>query len=329
MTSTDTSTDPDREARRLELERRVAAWQEAKAQPVTKTTEAERGHEFGMISIGDFLAKRGAVDPATAASCARCNGVGKVRGQALRWDAELGLVYPPGYWCDCPMGQARQAEQESEQQAREQAQSERQAKVRQERALQLFGQAAIPPFMAAWTFETYGLAGGNLDMLALVRDYAQQGCVNTVGQQKRSLALLGKTGVGKTGLAICCLRAKLEAGVPGLFVEWTMLLARLRQTFKHRPGEATEDEVMRSLLEVDFLVLDDVGDPLLDEEASRFTREVLYEVVNERHNHCRPFVLTSNLTAAQMEQQFHGRLWWRLAEVALVVDMPGRNLRAR
>ena len=56
-------------------------------------------------------------------------------------------------------------------------------------------------------------------------------------------------------------------------------------------------------------------------------QRILYQLVNHRHNHRLPLLITSNLAPGQFAKQFGMRTFERVAESCAVVALGGRNLR--
>lgn len=104
------------------------------------------------------------------------------------------------------------------------------------------------------------------------------------------LFLEGQPGVGKTHLAVAVLKQVIEAtGARGLFFDTRELLRLIRSTYD--PSiRTTEVEVLRPVLHVDLLVLDDLG----AEKTSEWVDETMNLIVNTRYSERRLTLFTSN-----------------------------------
>ena len=136
------------------------------------------------------------------------------------------------------------------------------------------------------------------------------GCAWLDDLDSAGLLLWGGYGVGKTSLAVALMRSWLDdSRRPALFVTAPDLLDRLRASYQH-DAEGSEDDVLRAVREVPFLVLDDLG----AERVTDWVRERLFVVINHRHDHQMPTVYTSNLYPDGLADQLGERIVNRLIE---------------
>jgi DNA replication protein DnaC len=186
-----------------------------------------------------------------------------------------------------------------------------------ERYRSLMAEARLPRYSEQWTFETFPMHGKE-SALHDVTTFAR----GKVRSTFTNLYISGPFGVGKTGLAVCVARARLEQEQPVLF--WTLpdLLTRIKATYDASRAES-EDELIERLGSVDLLVLDDVG----TEKPSEWQREKLYQILNRRMNDDLETVFTSNMTPFQLEAHVGERIVERIEFHCLPVELAGVNLR--
>lgn len=135
---------------------------------------------------------------------------------------------------------------------------------------------------------------------------------------REGLLLLGPTGTGKTHTAWSLLAHLTAAGAP--CTGWSVpdLLDACR------PGrDADALEVARRM---PFLLLDDVAVG----KATDWTAELLYRLVNYRHDHDLTTLVTTNVPPAQLEAELGQRLASRLVGMTrqLVLAGPDRRRQA-
>lgn len=132
-----------------------------------------------------------------------------------------------------------------------------------------------------------------------------------------NLVVLGPWGTGKTHAAVAAIRhAFFERHLQVKFSPIGELLDSLR------PGE-DDRLVMADLMEVDRLIIDDLG----TEKKSEWTAERIDMVVNRRWLEERPTIVTSNLAGPELESHVGGHCYSRLVGGALAIALTGDDRR--
>ena len=145
-----------------------------------------------------------------------------------------------------------------------------------------------------------------------------------------SILFIGKTGCGKTHLAIAIVRelVKRNAIWDVKFITAPELLLEIRATFKpnskkfndYGQCEAdTESDVLEKYAQCELLILDDLG----AEKVSDFTIQSLYLVIDRRNRELKPTIVTTNLSLEEIETLIDARMASRLADMTVVkLTMP-------
>jgi DNA replication protein DnaC len=166
----------------------------------------------------------------------------------------------------------------------------------------------------------------------------------------RGLLLTGNVGVGKTHLAVGILQALIaERGVGGLFCDYRELLKRIQESYNPRV-ETTELEILAPVFEAEVLVLDELG----AQKPTDWVWDTVALILNTRYNDKRTTLITTNYPNAQagvgraegdrprtaaardaeralreetLGDRIGNRMWSRLGEMCVELEMRGRDLR--
>lgn len=136
---------------------------------------------------------------------------------------------------------------------------------------------------------------------------------------KRSIVLLGPTGVGKTHLGCAALASASLQGRTILYTKEPRMLREVRGTFGRRTGQS-EQEIFGRLVAPDVLVIDELS----DEPMSKYEQTFMEDLIDDRITRHKATVLISNATAdaykAHLSDKIRSRLVERGATFALVGD---------
>lgn len=217
-------------------------------------------------------------------------------------------------FCNCPQGVAALDA------------AKRADAAKRQRALDaMFAAAGIPQHFRGMTVDSlYQVAGDDPDKregLQAARELVETGFT----RGKNGLYIFGSYGMGKTGVVTPILRSYVDNGLTGLWIEFYDFTDEVQSRYRSN-SEETAQAAIKQAQEVDMLLLDDVGNPKVGEETQDRSK-ILYQVVNARHNHARPMLITSNLAPGEFVKQFGARTFERIAESCRIVQMGGRNLR--
>lgn len=150
---------------------------------------------------------------------------------------------------------------------------------------------------------------GDLD--PRIANWGRQLLTGSVG----NLAVIGPVGTGKTWSAWEVLERTVRSGYGG------RILFATSAHWQDTVGPPVDRDALRTMRAADVLVLDDLGSGRIND----WQRECLMSVVDERWQHARPIVITSNMDDAV--GTLGERLASRLADNATVVELEGDDRR--
>jgi DNA replication protein DnaC len=221
-------------------------------------------------------------------------------------------------FCECERGGAARAFWQ--QKEREAAQLE---------LNRLFVSAGIPAHFRDMTIDSLieraGRDPGKTSAIDAVIQFKNSGYVldQATKKYKSGIVLSGSFGCGKTGLLTPALRNAIEGGKSGLWVEVYDLIIAIQQGYSDGDSAAK----LTAAQTADVVLLDDLGDVARDREETEDRRRIVYQLINYRHNHALPMLITTNCNGAQLAKQFGARTVERIFESCAWVSMGGQNLR--
>ena len=180
----------------------------------------------------------------------------------------------------------------------------------QARINRLVRSARVPMAYAQDTFQDYRLTPENEEAGKAAR-------LISGDDSGQGLFLYGPRGTGKTKLAAIIANERLRQGKPVLFSSVPDLLGDIRASF-HR-GDT--EEVLQSVKEASFLVLDDLG----AERMTEWVGEQLFAIVNYRLNERLTTVVTSNFSP----NEIIGRMATVDRDGRVIDDMQGQRIMSR
>jgi DNA replication protein DnaC len=140
--------------------------------------------------------------------------------------------------------------------------------------------------------------------------------------RKRSLFLYGGVGSGKTQLAVSLMLdwyAENFATKP-YFLSCVELFQQLKDAITLRQSESS---VLGQYEHYPLLILDDVG----AEKLSDWQRSILYVLIDRIYRNTSLAIFTSNLSLHDIAEAVDGRLASRIAEMADILKLDGKDRR--
>jgi DNA replication protein DnaC len=162
------------------------------------------------------------------------------------------------------------------------------------RTRELQEKANIPPNYRDASFENFEIPTDNpiaREGLSKVR-LAVRGFARAFpAAEPPGLLLVGDKGTGKTHLAIAAMKVLLQKGHECVFFDYQNLLNRIRSGYDAASG-AADREAYRSALDVEVLLLDDLG----AHRVTEWVEDTVTAIITHRCNNRMPLIATTNLS---------------------------------
>jgi DNA replication protein DnaC len=162
-------------------------------------------------------------------------------------------------------------------------------------------------------------------------------------ERNQGLLFTGAIGTGKTHLAVGVAKQLIrEKGAHCLFYDYRELLKEIQNSY-NPSVETTEMEVLRPVMEVEVLVLDELGAV----KPSEWVWDTVSLILNTRYNEQRTTIITTNLADAPpagreieapvrratreptLGDRITERMWSRLHEMCKKIEVQGEDFRQR
>jgi DNA replication protein DnaC len=142
--------------------------------------------------------------------------------------------------------------------------------------------------------------------------------------REAGLLFTGRSGRGKTHLAVAILKGLLKKGISCIFVDFHELLAEIRNSYDEL-SQTSELQILRPILNVEVLLLDDIG----SQRMTEWMQDTVFHIINLRYAQKKPLIITTNLTMeplkgspqASLEDRLGYRVISRLYEMCTVIDV--------
>lgn len=172
---------------------------------------------------------------------------------------------------------------------RENAQLARDA-GRLKKTSKIMGDAAIPARYRARTLSGYKVSNAG-QRAALEASEAYLGAITQSEASGENLLFYGKSGTGKTHLAVGIAKGLIDQGGTALYMRASKIAQRIKETYG-RQAEQKEREVYESFASPDLLIIDEVGRQF----GTDAEKLMLFEVINSRYEALKSTIVISNLS---------------------------------
>ena len=145
------------------------------------------------------------------------------------------------------------------------------------------------------------------------------------GYEYKNLLIMGKTGLGKTFLCNAISMKVLDSGYTVIYISAGRLFKTLQDEQFNRGEEEEYSSFYEDVLNVDLLVIDDLG----TEFSTTLVSSQIFNIVNERMVNQRPTIISTNLTPDRIKEQYSDRVLSRLTDEFEFLTLTGDDIRIK
>lgn len=186
----------------------------------------------------------------------------------------------------------------------------------QEQSFERFDASIFPETAAA------GYSFSQRDVMQMYCKRCEEWANSYPKVERKTMVMMGQSGLGKTYLMHCIAKRLLERGVNVLMISAYSFLDTARKAYF-----SGKVEDLNTLIEADVLLIDDMGsEPLME----NITITQWFNLINERQNHDRGTIVTTNLKENELRERYTERIASRLLNNdAMVLHFIGDDVRRR
>ncbi len=168
--------------------------------------------------------------------------------------------------------------------------------------------ASIPPRFEKASFANYEIKNeGQFEAVRICKDFSRAVMENP--KCGKSLTMLGNTGTGKSHLACAIANEQLVNGHTVLFTNVSKIIRDIRGSWD-KGVQYSEQEIINSFIDIDLLIIDEVG----VQYGTESEKNLLFEVINGRYELMKPQILISNVSKDEFEAFLGTRIYDRLRD---------------
>lgn len=155
------------------------------------------------------------------------------------------------------------------------------------------------------------------EIATFCKDYASD-----FSTESPSLFMHGATGLGKTHLSLAIANYAIERGYGVIYGSAPNMFGMLER--EHFGRQYNSDRTYeQELLETDLLIIDDLG----VEFSTQFTVSCVYNIINSRILSRKPTIISTNLTARELEEKYTQRITSRIIGNFISLKFIGKDIR--
>lgn len=160
--------------------------------------------------------------------------------------------------------------------------------------------------------EAYDINGEKIEIsprgfMRKMRKISEDFAENFQSKDEKSMIFTGKTGLGKTFLALCIAERLLSRSKSVIYETSVSLFEKLEKTVFNR-GDDRDREFYDMVYDCDLLIIDDLGTEIVNE----YINSQLFNIVNKRVLQNKKMIISTNLSPSELLSRYERRITSRL-----------------
>ena len=187
-----------------------------------------------------------------------------------------------------------------------------------------FESSGLGNLIGSQSFENFEFKYYSKEKLPLVRsgvDELKSFAESFDSSTYKNFIMMGTTGLGKTHLSTSVAERVIKRGYSVVYVSAVSMIRDFSNSI-HR-GRDNDVVDISKYYDCDLLIIDDLG----TEVTNRLTQSYFYEVINERINGRRCTIINTNLTIAEIKENYSDRVFSRVLGEYVLLPFEGVDIR--
>lgn len=173
--------------------------------------------------------------------------------------------------------------------------------------------------------EKYQSDKSPLENIEEIKKVSQAFCENIKDPKQKNLLFVGKAGTGKTFMSSAIANEAVNKGITVLYQTAPLLMDMLLEAkFASLKDEIKKEQYLK-VFDVDLLIIDDLGTENLNNV--KFTE--LFNIINTRLLKDKKTIISTNLTLAELAQEYDDRVMSRLIGNYTICRFFGDDIRLK